>query len=103
MRIAIDFDTVVDTDLSFWSGFITVLSLRHTVILVCSAYSQERAERELGDVVQQLCVLTGVQAQDYVGADVWIHGRPDRIIGASTVDYLHTKLNSGLTDSSIIQ
>lgn len=93
MRIAIDFDTVVDTDLSFWSGFITVLSLRHTVILVCSAYSQERAERELGDVVQQLCVLTGVQAQDYVGADIWIHGRPDRVISTHSIQYLSENLN----------
>lgn len=97
MRVAIDWSTVVDTDKELWAAFIKEAAFRgHDPHVLFHAVPKEEDVayiEHLGAVVVRVPRFS--QAQDIIGADIWVHGRVDRVLGVQQVDYLHREINEG--------
>lgn len=103
-RVAIDYDTVVHG-----ASEGTLLRLQEYISDFDLVYviSSPSLETEANEWVKDfgpatLCVLKDVQHQDYVGADVWVHGRLDRAVSSVSIDTMYTKINESLMDSKNI-
>ena len=105
MRIAIDYHTAItplgEVD---WTYALEELLRRSKaeLFILCNDIKQggprilsENLSRRLpGVAIHTIEIPEGRQAQDVLGADVWIHGRVDRVIGETNVETLYTKMNA---------
>lgn len=89
MKIAIDWDTVVTTDVDLWSAFIKEAVFRgHHVELTAASLA-----KEMVDFGQHLDVVTNmtdddVQLQEVMSADIWVHGRLDRVVSRHVAEHV---------------
>lgn len=93
MRIALDYDTVVSTAPTSWRKFAEDLYPHELIILSSESYLKDAMEWSVGLPSTAIQPTVNKQAQDLVGADIWIHGRPDRVIGVEQIHSLYTMLN----------
>lgn len=98
MKIAIDWNTVVTTDRELWAAFIKEAVIREHNVTVITNVAQQDEEvasyaTHLG--ARHLTYQRFAQAQDALSADIWIHGRLDRVVSVDMVNYLHEELNQG--------
>lgn len=97
MRVAIDFDTVVSTDPTFYAGWVKGLAGRQdSVVLTCSHRTSGDADEWAYHAgVREVFVLReGKQHQDTLSADIWMTGRPDRVVGKEQIAMLHQKMEA---------
>lgn len=93
MKIAIDWDTVVTTDRELWAAFIKEAAFRkHDVTITHSSHVEEVHGYATHLSVAALEVPRFTQAQDALGVDIWVHGRPDRVLGVYQIAQMHEEL-----------
>lgn len=97
MRVSIDFDTVVSTDPMFYSDLINLMNKRGlSVVLTCShQHVNDADDWAYRAGVREVFVLReGKQHQDILSADIWMTGRPDRVVGKEQVSMIHQKMRA---------
>lgn len=95
MKIAIDYDTVVATDARLYSQMVAQLvGSKHVVVLTTTPHSAAEADEWAYHAgVREVYVLgPGKQMQDVLSADVWYHGRVDRVVGREQILHLYEKV-----------
>lgn len=95
MKIAIDWDTVVSTDPDLWAAFVKEAVFRGQEVNITTsahAYADARPWAQHLDACPVI-VPRFSQAQDVIGADIWVHGRPDRVLGVEQVHHVYASLN----------
>lgn len=96
MKIVVDWNTVVTTDRELWAAFIKEAVYRgHDVTVLNNAVSAHEDMETFADHLgcRRWTIGRFTQAQDALGADIWVHGRPDRVLGVQQVTHLYEELN----------
>ena len=93
MKIAIDWDTVVTTDEELWGAFVKEALFRgHEVKLTSCTFTKQMVEfAEHLQAGEMNVAEDDVQLQEVTSADVWVHGRLDRVVSHHVAEHVLNK------------
>lgn len=94
VRFAIDYDTTVATDPPVWTKATReFIKQGNIIVIIVSPHNATEADEWAYHVgAREVFVLGSTkQHQDILSADIWITGRPDRVLGKEQVQVLHDK------------
>lgn len=89
MKYALDWGTVVTTDVDMWRAFVKEALFRgHEVELTCATSTKEMYEFAEHLNIPMNFTADHVQLQEVISADIWIHGRLDRVVSRHVAEHV---------------